>query len=446
MVEKQEQKDIFKVMMEISKQVEQGLQDGQTEISNTFFLKKAQVSNFELNDAIVVEVNNNKDKTSSYEIYSKSTGELIANVDEQGLVHFAPEFIENLRKSNPRFVDEVLNVKDGQFELPKELEREDIILTKEERKNIEFEDKQTGILSKSNQLGEEDEIQDKEQEEVKGTLGEQQQEKIAKSKGIPAHSVLFIRENSNLYKDHPNLEQSLYFYRDNDGVVRAEYIDSNGKPQPSQYFEPSSTALRQETVSLGDDGNFVTREVPYKVMKTKNLNNIDKDIRDIRINIKLDTYGYLDIEEARQGKNGDWLSHDIEVKGRNYNSRAVNASTSIRTRKADPDKQTEAYEKVEDTPLADDGIDYSEMYLISHADKVIDRLIKEGYQREEAVQIIDYVIGEEKLTFKEAKEKINIEIDKKEQTREEKSEKQKDTEDEGRTPWGDAEARQARGV
>ena len=37
-------------------------------------------------------------------------------------------------------------------------------------------------------------------------------------------------------------------------------------------------------------------------MKTKGLNNVDKDIRDIRINIKIDSYGYLDIEEARQGK------------------------------------------------------------------------------------------------------------------------------------------------
>ena len=45
------------------------------------------------------------------------------------------------------------------------------------------------------------------------------------------------------------------------------------------------------------------------------------------------------------------LSHDIETKGRNYNSHAVNQTTSIRTRAADPDRQTEAYEKAANTGL-----------------------------------------------------------------------------------------------
>ncbi|MFQ8989314.1 MAG: hypothetical protein ACLR6T_11650, partial [Intestinibacter sp.] len=182
------------------------------------------------------------------------------------------------------------------------------------------------------------------------------------------------------YKDHPELEPSLYFYRDQNGTVRAEYIDENGVSQPSKYFEPSTTSLRQETVSLGDDGNPVTKEVPYQVMKTKGLNSADKDIRDIRMTVEIDAYGYLSIQEARQGKNGEWLSHEIEMQGRDYNSHAVNQVTSIKTREADPDKQTKAYESLEGTEVAEDGIEYSEMYLISHAEEIIDELIKEGYQ------------------------------------------------------------------
>src|SRR5699024_5514053 len=160
-------------------------------------------------------------------------------------------------------------------------------------------------------------------------------------------------------------------------------------------------SLREETVSLGDDGNPVTREVPYQVMRTRNLNSVDKDIRDIRISVNIDSYGYLELQESRQGKNGEWLSHDIEVKGRDYNTYTVNQTTSIKTRKADTDKQTEAYEKAEGTGLEEDGIQYSEMYLIEHADEVVEDLMKEGYQKKEAVQIVDYMLGEEALTLEE---------------------------------------------
>ncbi len=192
------------------------------------------------------------------------------------------------------------------------------------------------------------------------------------------------------------------------------------------------TALRQETVSIGNDGNPVTKNVPYQVMKTKGLNNIDKDIRDIRININIDSYGYLDIEEARQGRNGEWLSHDIEVKGRDYNSRAVNETTSIRSREADPDKQTEAYEKAKENEFAvEDGIQYDEMFLAEHAEEIVQSLIDEGYQKPEAVDIFNYMIGEENLSLEEAKERVNKEIGEKSKEKEEGN-----VENEGRAQGG----------
>lgn len=202
------------------------------------------------------------------------------------------------------------------------------------------------------------------------------------------------------------------------------------------------TALRQETVSIGNDGNPVTKNVPYQVMKTKDLNNIDKDIRDIRININIDSYGYLDIEEARQGKNGEWLSHDIEVKGRDYNSRAVNETTSIRSRKADPDKQTESYEKAEKNEFAlQDGIQYDEMYLAGHAEEIVQALVDEGYQKKEAANIFNYMIGEENLSMQEAKARVNKEIEGRSKENEKAGVDQSmdlDDDELQRTPGGDA--------
>ena len=201
----------------------------------------------------------------------------------------------------------------------------------------------------------------------------------------PAKNILWVKPNSNLYKDHPNLEPNLYFYRDNSGVVRAEYLDGTGEPKQSKYFEPSTTGIRQQNVSLGS--------------------------------------------------NGEWLSHDIEVKGRDYNSHEISKVTSIKTREADPSKQTKAFEETSKTELANDGIKYSEMYLIQNAEKIINSLIEQGYQKKEAIKIFDYMIGEEQLTLKEAKQKVNEEIGNKG-----KEDRQVGSVEE-RTPWGDAEAR-----
>lgn len=421
--------EILEKMLEIAELVQIDKNE-ETKITDINYYKDFNFkgSNLAENDIFVVKIENADKNINTYEIYSGKTNNLIATVDEQGKVHFRPEYIESLKEINPQLA-QMLNLEDLDFELPQELQPEDMTLSTEERTKILSDNKE-----KTKEKGQKNKQENK--KELQKNPEDEKREEIAKFKNIPPNNVLVIRENSNLYKDHPELEENLYFYRDNNGVVKAEYIDEKGEPKPSRYFEPSTTSLREETISLGNDGNPVTREVPYQVMRTRNLNSVDKDIRDIRISVNIDSYGYLELQEARQGKNGEWLSHDIEVKGRDYNSYAVNQTTSIKTRKADPDKQTEAYEKAEGTGLEEDGIQYSEMYLIEHADEVVEDLMKEGYQKKEAVQIVDYMLGEEALTLEEAKEKTNEDIIK------EQKDKEKDKEvEEGRTPWGDAEER-----
>ena len=427
------QEEILEKMVEIGELLEENKTSEEIQVGTINYYKdfNFQGSNLAETDIFVVKLENTLENTNTYEIYSSKTNNLIATVNEQGKLNFMPEYIESLKQIDSRFA-EMLNLENLDFELPQELGKDDIVLTREEREYM-LSDKKLERQEKGKKLTKEENKQEERLPE------KQQQEKIAKAKKIPSQNILMVKENSNLYKDHPELEPNLYFYKDNNGVVRAEYLDINGEPKPSKYFEPSSTSLRQEVVSLGDDGNPVTREVPYQVMRTKGLNNVDKDIRDVRISVNIDTYGYLELEEARQGKNGEWLSHDIEVKGRDYNSRAVNATTSIRTRRADPDKQTEAYKKVENTGLEKDGIQYSEMYLIEHANILIENLVKEGYQKKEAVQIYNYMIGKEALTMQEAKERVNKKINDKQKDNAKEQEV-----DEGRTPWGDAESRAVR--
>ena len=204
-------------------------------------------------------------------------------------------------------------------------------------------------------------------------------------------------------KEEPNL----YFYRDSDGKIKAEYIDEKGVVQPSKFFEESTTAF-QENVDIGQDGNPVKKEVPYQTMITK-LKHGDTDIKDIRINIEI-VQGYLTIKESRQGKNGKWESHEIEVMGRDYNSKEVNDVTSTRLGgEADPSRVTNMFEKVEQTSLADNGIQMKEMQ--GYRENLINKFVNEGYNREEATRIYEYMVNEDrKLTEEQAKEKVNEEI------------------------------------
>ena len=403
---------------------------------------------------MVAQIRNLEENSITYEIYSLKTNSLIATVDEQGKLHFLPDYIEQLKQVDKNYVS-LLTLENLDFKMPQELGQKDKILTWQERQQKIAKEKQKHQQVQQTQKAKEDQAEQErlENEEVK-TSEKEQKEKIARQKKIPEHNIVMIKKDSNFYKDHPNLEDNLYFYRDAQGVVKAEFIDENGIAQTSKHFENSTTNLRKQTVSLGTDGNPVTKQIPYQTMKTKGLNHVDKDIREIQIAIEIDQYGYLEIAENRQGRNGEWLSHQIEVRGRTNNASKINEATSIKTRDAQPDKQIEAYRQVEEIGLAVDGVQYDEMYLMGHAQEVIDGFIREGYQKKEAVQIFDYMIGEEKLSLRDAKDRVNAQIEKSFHSRANtKEQKEIQTEQdtrieealgEERTPWGDAKRREKR--
>ncbi len=422
-MEQKQSEEIKKTMAQIYTQIAERVGKN-TAISNITYYKEFTFNSAKFidKDIFIVKLQKLqlKDQSETFEIYNKE-GEQIGTVDEKGKIQYKPEYIERLKQEYSKFF-ELLRLDNAEFELPEKIKEEDISLENEElEKEIEKLDVDKSKKSRDEEKHKENNVQEQE---------------IATKKGIPVNNILVVRDNSNLYKDHPELERGLIFSRDNDGQVKAEYVDENGDLQPSKYIQPSNTSIRQETVSMGKDGNPITRETPQQVMRTQNLTGRDQDIRDIRINVKFDQYGYLDIEEARQGRNGEWAAHDIEVRGREYNSAQINEATSIVTGVADPDKETNLYENVENKGKQQDDIKYDKMYLMQHADEVIEKFIKQGYQKTEAIAIFNYMIGEQELTEEQAKKKVN------ENLKEEKQEEREEAEE--RTPWGDAEARDAR--
>ena len=259
-----------------------------------------------------------------YKVYGEDHTQ-IANIDEKGNVEFTDEYLNKLKEINERQLNSI-QTRGVQLEEKKPEGKNEISYKEEKRK--EDENRQ-------------------------------------------------IEEIANLYKNHPELkeEPNLYFYRDEDGKIKAEYIDEKGIIHPSKYFEESTTALSEQTVDLGQDGNPVKKKVPYQTMKT-NLNGNDEDIKAVRINIEI-VQGYLIVKESRLGKNGNWESHEIEVMGRDYNSKEVNDVTSTRLGgEADPSRVTNMFEKVEQTSLADDGIQMEEMQ--GYRENLINKFVNEG--------------------------------------------------------------------
>lgn len=330
-----------------------------------------------------------------YKVYGEDHTQ-IANIDEKGNVEFTDEYLNKLKEINERQLNSI-QTRGVQLEEKKPEGKNEISYKEEKRKEDE----------------------------------NRQIEEIAKQKNIPKNNVLKVRTDSNLYKNHPELkeEPNLYFYRDEDGKIKAEYIDEKGIIHPSKYFEESTTALSEQTVDLGQDGNPVKKKVPYQTMKT-NLNGNDEDIKAVRINIEI-VQGYLIVKESRLGKNGKWESHEIEVMGRDYNSKEINDVTSTRIGgEADPSRTTDAYEKVEETSMSNDGVQMEEMQ--EYRESLINKFIDEGYNREEATKIYNYMIEKGwNLTEEQAKDKVNEEI-------KEKNEIDNNTEREGRTQGGDA--------
>ncbi len=435
--------EMIQKMLQVSNLIEQGSKNIKVEKIVYYKDFAFEGSQFAETNLIVAQIIHQKENITTYELYSANTNSLIATVNSQGKIQFMPEYLQKIRQISKGYIW-MLDLEDLQFILPKQLEEEDIVLTWQERQQIQENEKYNGaeesilggsqnssIESDQKMVGQKLKRQDKEQEK----------EIIAQKTKTSIQNIFPVRKNSNFYKDHPELEDNLFFRKDNQGIVRAEYIDQNGEVRPSKYFQPSTTNLRQQTVSLGNDGRQIEKQVPYQTMQTKGLNHVDKDIKDIRICIDMDAYGYIQIKEARQGNNGKWLSHDIELRGRQTNSQIINESTSIHTRRANPAQETGAYEQIQEANLDKEPVQYNEMYLIAHTQEIIESLINKGYQKKEAVQIVNYMIGEEKLTLEQAKKKVNRQI----QENVKLGEKQDNKDDnQERTPWNDAEQRRVK--
>ena len=379
-------------------------------------------------------------ETLEYNVYIKFKGEdiKIATISEDGKLIPNKALLED-----EKFSDEdkaalgnmlnTLGLEQGKVDINKLQEKlkEIEAKTKEELENDKEKEKDETAKNELDGEGKEEEKdnnneKDKEEEEPKKDIrqleAEAEQKRIAERKGIDDKNICKIRRDSQFYINYPNIPKTAYFYLDKNDRMHAEYIDKDGSIKELEGF--TETQDRDPVVSLGHDGENVKRDIPYRVMTAKGLEDSNKNTQEVRIAISKDSYGYLTLETIHQGRNGEWEGKNIDTYGREENTGKMNKLIDERTKTPNTGVIAQRQSELRNSGFSENGLTLDEM----SKKRKIDEYMKDGYTEEEANKIYSYVVGELELNENDAKTKVNIEHNEKE-------------EEEGRTPWGDAEDR-----
>lgn len=346
-----------------------------------------------------------------YGVYIKFNGEdvLIANINEKGKLEPNMELLNDDKYSDEdkKKLGDMLNL------LGLEKDNVDIEKLQEQLKEIEPKTKEE-IEQEREKQKEKDSIKDEEQEQTdeekdddEKDLGDAEQEKeqevLAKKKGIKVSNLCKIRRDSQFYKNYPNIPKTAYFYLDSKDRIHAEYLDKDGQAQELPGFEEIKD--RTEVTRLGNDGQNVRDEVPYRVMTAKGLEDKNHNTQDIRIAMYKDQYGYLKIETIHQGRNGEWEGKNIDIHGTDRNTERMNNLIDEKNKTPQTGVLAKRQEELKTSGYSQDGLSLDEF----SKQRKINEYMEDGYTFEESNKIYGYVVGELQLTEEDAKLKVNEE-------------------------------------
>ena len=393
----------------------------------SLFRKTKEKNNIILDNVLIEEKqveskNGENDYTVEYGIYIKFNGEdvLIANIDEEGKLIPNKELLNDDKYSDEdkRKLGDLINLlgleKDNvDFEKLQEQLKEIESKTKEELEQEREEEKNKDSIKDEEK---EDNEQDKEEEEEEKDAGdiekEQEQKTLAKKKGIQPKNICKIRRDSQFYKNYPNIPKTAFFYLDDKDRIHAEYIDENGEFQELQGFEERKD--KPVVTRLGNDGQDVKEEIPYRVMTATGLEDKNHNTQDIRIAMYKDQYGYLKIETIHQGRNGEWEGKNIDIHGTDRNTERMNNLIDEKNKTPQTGVLAKRQEELKTSGYSQDGLSLDEF----SKQRKINEYMEDGYTFEESNKIYGYVVGELQLTEEDAKLKVNEES---EQTKQEES-------------------------
>lgn len=386
--------------------------------------RKTKEKNNSILSNTLIEERNYEDENGKanveYGVYIKFNGEdvLIANINEKGKLEPNMELLNDDKYSDEdkKKLGDMLNL------LGLEKDNVDIEKLQEQLKEIEPKTKEE-IEQEREKQKEKDSIKDEEQEQTdeekdddEKDLGDAEQEKeqevLAKKKGIKVNNICKIRRDSQFYKNYPNIPKTAYFYLDSKDRIHAEYLYKDGQAQKLPGFEEIKD--RTEVTRLGNDGQNVREEIPYRVMTAKGLEDKNHNTQDIRIAMYKDQYGYLKIETIHQGRNGEWEGKNIDIHGTDRNTERMNNLIDEKNKTPQTGALAKRQEELKTSGYSQDGLSLDEF----SKQRKINEYMEDGYTFEESNKIYGYVVGELQLTEEDAKLKVNEES---EQTKQEES-------------------------
>lgn len=305
---------VLKHMSELAKEVDERL-DGKLQkrenitYYNDFEFKGSRLA---IKNVYIVEIETQKPqetadksnkKSTTYDIYDENNKK-IATVNEKGKIHFLPEYIEKLRRIDEKYFEQ-LNLENLDFELPKELSKKDISLTREElsseKDRILDKDREDRISENK----EKNDTEKKENQEEKKTEQETEEEKKAKTaKALEIDenqikSICTIDPNQRI-TDKYNLRdmmpevanyKSISIAYTNQGNFTVLGVKSDGTREKINSIESiEGVATSKSIISINEDGSKVEEK------QVKGLMRINARNRDDGIAISVGNYGMMNID------------------------------------------------------------------------------------------------------------------------------------------------------
>lgn len=356
------------------------------EIDNIGYYKDFEIkgSGLAINDAYIVKLkdvnkakeNNYKDNQIKdeaeqkqkimYEIYDEDSN-LVATVNELGEIQFDEKFIENLRAINEEYFNS-LTLDEAEFELPEELEKDDVVLNKQELEENQSEKRLEEVSKKlgTNEIESYSEINTDQtlefekitnKQELDANVRVTQTETLADL--IPEIREKGIEKIGVVYSDHSKGQNGRFSFVG---------IDKDGKIQTIDSLENiDGTTTGQKVTSINSvDGSSVEQEQVAGMVRLENRGTTNGE--EEYLSVRQGDYGIIEVDYVRadlsKPEDERYISAPIETKNiypttrevRDFMDRSKNPEIDDELKRANPeierDGETEA-RNIDDTASND---------------------------------------------------------------------------------------------
>lgn len=453
-MKEEEKNKIINHMNQIGKLVDSGLDADSQKRENTMYFRDFEFGNsgLAIKNVYIVEIKQKiqektadnpeknadkkekKDNLTTYEIFDDND-KLIAMVSSEGKVQFVPEYLEQLKENYGEYFKQ-LELDDIDFELPKELKENDIVMTKakldereknglERNKEGKKEQKQEGDSEKEKEEEEEEKEPDQETEEEK-------KEKTAKALNIDKDEIKAVStiNPSEKITDKYNLvdlmpEASKYASvsivcstpnEKSNGQFTILGVKQDGTREPISSIEPvEGTTGNKNVISINEDGSKVEEK------QVKGLLRINARNRDDGIAVSIGDYGMLNVDYVSNimDKENRRSTPIRTMESENQRIPSAKVKENAGDSKEEVKQEGRIYRQKEEDgmdPQTLDGIDTDQMdgkmTLEELKKQILDKALEEGdMSRNEQKEFIEAEINKSGLELSEdEKQKTVAEI------------------------------------